>query len=91
MKTLKRGDSSRHRGARRGHAALATRGRRRPLAVTAPALPADGDDAALALPPMFEITPADVTEALEGAIDDWAGIDDWPDRVDEPAERRSWH
>lgn len=63
--------------------------RRRASPVAAPNVPpADGDDATPAEAPVFEIEGVETDAGLEGAVDDWAGMDTVPDMVDEPAEGR---
>jgi hypothetical protein len=85
MATLKRGKP---RASGRGHAAPGKRRRRAPPDVAPNAPPADGDDATLAVAPTFEIEAVQRNPALEGAVDDWAGMDTVADTVDEPTEGR---
>jgi hypothetical protein len=85
MTTVKQGKP---RAGGRAPAAPGKRRRRAPTAFAANALPTDGDGAALAEAPTFEIEAEESDAAREGAADDWAGIDTVADMVDEPFEGR---
>jgi hypothetical protein len=54
--------------------------------VAAARLRAEGDDAALAVAPVFGIGGRGVEAALEGVVDDWAAMDERADVIDEPSE-----
>jgi hypothetical protein len=84
MAAVKRGKP---RASGRGRAAPGKRRRRVPPAIPPNALPAD-DDATLAVAPTFGIEAVERDAALEGVVDDWAGMDTVADMVDEPAEGR---
>lgn len=85
MAALKRGKP---RAGGRGHAAPGKRRRRASPVAVPNAPPADGGDATLAEAPVFQIEAVETVAALEGAVDDWAGMDTVADMVDEPFEGR---
>jgi len=83
MGALKQGKP---RASGRGHAAPGKR--RRPLPAVVPKVPPAAGDAILDAASPFEVEALAGDADLEGAVDDWAGIDTVADMVDEPAEGR---